>query len=151
MARQPATTGSGFLSAAGDFRWVRVHVSMFAVGVVLLVSLNLLMGGATLWSLTATGIWSLLLIVHLILVAIARLSAELLAEDDEEVVLLPINDAVIVDPLQAPDPTATWISVQPAEAAPDQDETTETVSWQIATDVAQAKRQTIEPQEDEST
>lgn len=138
MATQQAPTGSILLTSLGDFRWVRAHVSLYAVGAVLLVGANLLIGGSRLWSLTAIGIWSMLLIVHLLLLAIARLSTQLLADDDEEVVLLPVKDAVIVDP--KPDPTATWESVEPADAAEDASaENSDTVSWQVATDVAQAK------------
>ena len=98
MATQQASTGSILLTSLGDFRWVRAHVSFYAVGAVLLVGANLLVGGSRLWSLTAIGIWSMLLIVHLLLLAIARLSTQLLADDDEEVALLPMKDAVIVDP-----------------------------------------------------
>lgn len=108
------------------------------MGAVALVGVNLLIGGSRLWSLTAIGIWSMLIIVHLVLLAIARLSTQLLADDDEEIVLLPVKDAVIVDP--KPDPTATWTGVESADSTRDQTaENSETVSWQIATDVAQAR------------
>lgn len=138
MATQQAPTGSIWLTSLSDFRWVRAHVSFYAVGAVFLVGVNLLIGGSRLWSLTAIGIWSMLLIVHLLLLAIARLTTQLLADDDEEVVLLPMKDAVIVDP--KPDPTATWQGVEPAESSEDASaESSETVSWQVATDVAQAK------------
>ena len=138
MATQQAPTGSILLTSLGDFRWVRAHVSFYAVGAVLLVGANLLIGGSRLWSLTAIGIWSMLLIVHLLLLAIARLSTQLLADDDEEVVLLPMKDAVIVDP--KPDPTASWVNVEAADTAGDASaESSETVSWQVATDVAQAR------------
>lgn len=138
MATKSPSTGSILLALVGDFRWVRAHVSIFAVGAVLLVAVNLIIGGARLWSLTAVGIWGMFLIVHLLLLAIARLSIELLADDDEEVVLLPVRDAVIVDP--QPDPTATWFSVEPANSTESPAaESSDLVSWQVATDVAQGK------------
>lgn len=147
MADQPETTGSTLLAAVGQFRFVRAHVSVFAVGAVLLVAANLLVGGSNLWSLTAIGIWSMLLIVHLVLLAIARLSTQLLADDDEEIVLLPVKDAIIVDP--QPDPTATWTEVQPADVtATPTAEKADMVSWQIATDVAQAKPHQKENEEE---
>lgn len=148
MVSQPTTTP--VLAVLGDFRWVRAHVSFFAVGVVVLAGANLLIGGSRLWSLTAIGIWSMLLIVHLVLLAIARLSVELMADDDEEIVLLPVKDAVIVDP--TPDPTATWSTAQLSddeERASSEDE--KPVSWQVATDAAQIKRQTSEDPEEKST
>lgn len=138
MATRPASTGSVILASFADFRWVRVHVSFFTVGTIILVCANLLIGGSRMWSLTAVGIWSMFLIVHLVSLAIARLSAQLLQDDDEEVVLLPVKDAVIVDP--KPDPTATWLGVEKADSTTASTaEASEAVSWQVATDVAQVK------------
>lgn len=149
MATQQAATRSVIFSSLGDFRWVRAHVSIFAVGAVLLVCANLLIGGSRLWSLTAIGIWSMLLVVHLVLLAIARLSIQLEADEDEEVVLLPVKDAVIVDP--TPDPAATWESVEPTDSVESAtSEDSEPVSWQIATDAAQARRQNTESETDPS-
>lgn len=152
MAAQPASTTQTLLASLGDFRWLRGHVSVYAVGVVLLVSANLLIGGSSIWSLTAVGIWSLLLFIHVVLLAIARLSIELLTDDDEEeIVLLPVRDAVIVDPTPAPDPTVTWAKVEPASASSaEAAEPNETVSWQVATDAAQAKWKTEKNPEAES-
>lgn len=144
MASSAATAPSPILGALGDFRWVRAHVSIFAVGVVLLVCINLLMGSSSLWSLTATGIWGLLLIVHVVVLIIARLSTQLLLDDDdEEIVLLPVKEAVIVNP--ASGATATWAEATPpppteGPPAPPQ----ETVSWEVATNVAQVKRNITE-------
>lgn len=105
-----------------------------------MVGANLLIGGSRIWSLTAIGIWSIFLFIHLIVLVIARLSNELLTDDDEEIVLLPVQDAVIVDPTPSPDPTTTWTSVESADSASNTSaETLETVSWQIATDAAQAR------------
>lgn len=146
-----APTTSNLLSTLGDFRWLRAHVSFYAVGVVVLVVINVLVGGPRLWSLTATGIWSLLIFIHLVLVAIARLSTELLADDEEEIVLLPVKDAVLVDPTRNFDPASTWSTVEPAEATNQPNaEDSEQVSWQIATNAAQARRQTDETPESPS-
>lgn len=142
MATQATPTSSSLLAAFGDFRWVRAHVSVYAVGVVSMVGANLFIGGSRLWSFTAIGIWSIFLFIHVIILAIARLSSELLADDDEEIVLLPVQDAVIVDPVPAPDPTAAWTTVEPADASSDSNASSnDTVSWQIATDAAQARWQ----------
>lgn len=149
MASQSASTTSTLTQTIGDFRWVRAHVSFYAVGVVLLVSANLLAGGSRLWSLTAIGIWSILVFIHLIVLVIARLSGELLADDDEEIVLLPVKDAVIVDP--ALDPTATWSIVDPTSPTITQAPgASETVSWQVATDAAQVKPKSTDSAEKES-
>lgn len=141
MATQQVSTSSILAGTLGDFRWVRAHVSIFAVGTVLLVCANLLIGGSRLWSLTAVGIWSMLIVVHMVLLAIARLSTQLDDDEDEEIVLLPVKDAVFIDP--KPDPTTTWTDVEPAkptEPFPTQSNEGNTVSWQIATDAAQVKR-----------
>ncbi|MCA9834490.1 MAG: 2TM domain-containing protein [Thermomicrobiales bacterium] len=128
------------LATLGDFRWLRGHVSTFFVGMVLLICINLVIGGSNLWAYTATGIWILLLAVHGIVVAIARLTAMLLADtDEEEVVLLPVKDAVFVN--VTPDPTATWVDTNvPTESNMPPPTNDETVSWQIATDAARGKR-----------
>jgi hypothetical protein len=138
-----ASTSTSWFHAVGQFRWLRAHVSTFCLGAVLLACANLLSGGSSLWSLTAIGVWILLLFVHLILLAIARLASLLMAEDDEEVVLLPIQEAVIVEP--KPDPAATWtptapIATTPGQAASPNERDAETIPWSVATDVAQVRR-----------
>lgn len=123
----------------GESRWVRGHISIFCVGAVMLVSANLLGGGSELWSLTAIGIWIMLLVVHIIIVAIVRLSHVLLADDEEEIVLLPIKDALTVEPKR--DPGSTWADASPASSTGQSASAPrETVSWTVATDAAQAKR-----------
>lgn len=92
------------------------------------------------WSLTAIGIWIMLILVHIVIVLIARLSTQLLNDDDdEEVVLLPVKDAVIIQPNA--DPPASWstpvTSTKEPVAAPGE---SDTVSWSVATDLAQVKR-----------
>ncbi len=139
MATGYVNPSTSWLDALGQFRWLRAHISTFCLGAVLLVSANLLAGGSSLWSLTAIGIWIMLLIVHGILIAIARLSTMLMAEDEEEIVLLPIQDAVVVEP--KPDPAATWTTggPNPGDPAPETP-SPETVPWSVATDVAQVRR-----------
>jgi len=138
-----AGTSGSWLTALGQFRWLRAHISTFCLGAVLLACANLLIGGSSLWALTATGLWILLLFVHGILLAIARLSALLMADDEEEIVLLPIQDAVIVEP--KPDPAATWTTADQT-AATDSESTAarepadEKIPWSVATDVAQVRR-----------
>lgn len=131
---------SQMLATIGDFRWLRGHVSTFFVGMVLLVCINIVIGSSNLWAYTATGTWLLLLAVHGIVVAIARLTTVLLADnEDEEPNLLPVQDAVLVS--IKPDPTATWVDANvPIESSPPPPTHDETVSWQIATDAAQGKR-----------
>lgn len=129
-------------------------MSVLAVGSVLLLCANLLIGGENIWALTAIGIWALLLLVHVILVVIARLSLQLLEdEDEEEVVLLPVKDAVIVSAphstsKSSPDPASTWAAASPpatpahANPAPPEGES---VSWDIATNAARLQRPDSDP------
>lgn len=125
------------LEVLGDSRWVRTHISTLAVGAVLLVCTNLLISSDSLWSLTAIGIWGVLMIVHFLVLIIARLSGQLLEEDEEEIVLLPVKDAVIVNRDAArPTPVTSPVGSPTPSAEPG-----ETVSWQIATDAAQVKRE----------
>lgn len=146
MASTVGKPTSPILGALGDFRWVRGHVSLFAVGAVLLVCINLLLSSDSLWSLTAIGIWAMLLVVHMVILAIARLSSELMADDEEEIVLLPVKDAVFIEPKA--DPPASWTTQAPGSETAAANEpssaaaadTDEKVSWQIATNAAQAKR-----------
>ncbi len=148
MATEQATAPT-LVTHLGEARWVRGHISALFVGAVVLVSANLLIGGSRIWSFTAIGIWILLLLVHVIMVVIARLSHVLLADDEEEIVLLPIKDALIVDPPR--DPAATWADASPGMAnnsARQPSQTNETVSWTVATDAAQVKRS---PGEEKST
>lgn len=145
MSAQSFDPSPSWLTRLGNVRWVRGHISTLFIGAVLLVSINLLIGGGEMWALTAIGIWIMLLVVHIVIVLIARLSTELLADDDEEVVLLPIKDAVIIEPKA--DPPASWTTTPPvneSDAATTPPNSGETVSWSVATDVAQARRKTRE-------
>lgn len=138
MERSPAITPRSVLATLGDARWVRAHVSTLAVSAVMLVSANLLIGSDELWSLTVIGIWSMLLVVHVTLLIIARLSFELLDDDEEEIVLLPIKDAVVMYPADSPT-AAPPASVHPKRPPREGEETI--FSWQVATDAAQARRE----------
>lgn len=144
MSERSIESAPSWLTHLGDIRWVRAHISTFCIGAVLLVCINLLMGSAEMWSLTAIGIWIMLLLVHIVIVLIARLSTQLLADDDdEEVVLLPVKDAVIIQPKA--DPPASWTT--PTATTSEQVDTpgeSDTVSWSVATDMAQVKRNSKE-------
>lgn len=139
MSARSRASSPSWLMHLGDVRWVRGHISTFCLGAVLLVSADLLFGGSELWSLTAIGIWIMLLLVHILLVVIARLSMQLLADDDEEIVLLPIKEAVFNEPKA--DIPESWKepSIARQDPAPETSPN-ETVSWTVATDMAQAKR-----------
>lgn len=138
MATELTGTSPSWLNQAGQCRWLRAHISTFCIGAVLLACANLLVGGSNLWSLTAIGIWIMLLVVHLVTLAIARLSTVLMAEDDEEIVLLPIKDALIVE--RKPDPTVTWAGAEPPSAENADPPASEKIPWTVATDVAQVRR-----------
>lgn len=140
MSVQSIESSPAWITHLGDARWVRAHISTFCIGAVVLVGFNLLIGGSDIWSLTAIGIWIMLLIVHIVVVIIARLSLQLMADDEEEVVLLPIKDAVIIEPADAPPSWGIPESDAPLEEAPKSPVADETVSWSVATDVAQVKR-----------
>lgn len=148
----PSREKHAWLQTLGSALWVRVHIGLLAIGAVLMLCINLLWGGPHVWALTAIGIWALLLIVHVILLAISRLTIQLLEdEDEEEVVLLPLKDAVIVATPAADstptaartDPTSTWSTPEPkptAEESPSAEDSPETVSWEIATNAARLQR-----------
>lgn len=126
--------------------YFRAHISIFAVGSVLLLGIDLLSGGGGIWADTAIGAWGMLVVVHGILMIIARLLQELLADDGEQ----PIRPSSEMhwsapttwalpphvppgsrqdDPVQAPAPSdRTGQGENPPEP--------ERVSWKAATDAA---------------
>lgn len=63
--------------------WLRAHLSTFALGSVVLLAINLLRGSGGIWADTAIGAWGTLVVAHGILLAIARLMTELLADEDD--------------------------------------------------------------------
>lgn len=64
--------------------WLRAHLSTFAIGTVVLLTINLLRGDGGVWADTAIGAWGVLILAHGILLLIARLLQELLANDEEQ-------------------------------------------------------------------
>lgn len=62
--------------------WLRGHISVFALGAVILLTINLIRGSGGIWADTAIGAWAVLLVAHGILMIIARLLQELLADDE---------------------------------------------------------------------
>lgn len=63
--------------------WLRGHISVFALGCVVLLVINLIRGSGGIWADTAIGAWAILLVVHGLILVIARLLQELLAEEEE--------------------------------------------------------------------
>lgn len=63
--------------------WVRGHISLFAFGSVILLTANLLRGSGGIWADTAISAWAVLILSHGILMIIARLLQELLAEEED--------------------------------------------------------------------
>lgn len=70
--------------------WLRAHLSTFAIGSVVLLTINLMQGSGGVWADTAIGAWGILILAHGILLLIARLLRELMADDDD---LQPIRPA----------------------------------------------------------
>lgn len=137
----------------GRVSYIRGHISLYAIGCVLLLALNLLFGDGAVWADTAIGAWGILLIAHGIVAVIARLTGELLAEDDGEV--RPATEVRWNAPSTwgrpprpaAEPPAATPAATPPAstpptpseqEAAPETpaDTGSERVSWKEATRAA---------------
>lgn len=162
--QQQPTTGTPdvnpWLDHLGRGMYIRGHISVYAVGSVFLLALNLLRGSGGIWADTAMGAWGVLVVAHGILLIIARLLQELMAEDAEE----PIRPASEMR-WQAP---STWTlpprtSPQPApgedrKATPEATTTepeknaadTERVSWQAATNAAWLAPKDPSPSPDKS-
>lgn len=64
--------------------WLRGHISLFAMGSVILLTANLVSGSRGIWADTAISAWAVLLIAHGILMVIARLMQELLADEEDD-------------------------------------------------------------------
>uniref|UniRef100_UPI00321F7FD6 hypothetical protein n=1 Tax=Nitrobacter sp. TaxID=29420 RepID=UPI00321F7FD6 len=77
------------------------------------------------------GIWAMLLLVHGLVLIMARLVVQL-QDDDPPEVRLPVNDALLRES------TSTWIGAEPP--APSPPPSADRVSWQAATDAAQMRR-----------
>jgi hypothetical protein len=133
--------------------YIRGHISVFAVGSVVLLAVNLLSGSGGVWADTAIVAWAVLVVVHGIIAVIARLLQELLADDDEgEQKVRPASEmrwsspstwaiqsrsreaseAPASAPEAAPSPSAAAAPETPVAKSAD----TERVSWKAATDAA---------------
>lgn len=138
------------LHQLGQFRWLRGHISTFAVGSVALLTFNLLLPVGTVWAATVIGVWLVLLVAHGILLVMARLSQELLKEDPPPQLAQwrPVEPAVPKTP-PAPEKASGW--KQPSgEKTSGKQETSEPerMSWKSATDAAWL---TTKPDKDEGT
>jgi hypothetical protein len=142
--------------------YLRAHISLYAVGCVVLLGVDLLGGSGSVWADTAIGAWGMLIIAHGILMIIARLLQELLA-DDEGPALRPASEmqwrssstwtlpprmqraststrtGATSTPFDAtpvnsqPDASRDTPRDEPADPSPD---SSERVSWQEATNAA---------------
>jgi hypothetical protein len=148
--RTPASdtpTINPWLDHLGRGMYLRGHISVYAAGSVTLLALNLMRGSGGVWADTAIGAWGMLVVVHGILLIIARLLQELMAEDEEE----PIRPASEMRwqspstwtlPPRTPDQAARRepqpsVQAETDSRAPDRDTAdTERVSWQAATNAA---------------
>lgn len=136
----------------GRVSYLRGHLSVYAVGSVLLLALNLLFGDGGIWADTAIGAWGILVIAHGILIVIARLLRELLADEDKPVQpasnagwetgsgwTLPMRSRQEPSPTTPPAPTSPPTSPklppEPAAPSPTSGEG-ERVSWKEATKAA---------------
>lgn len=127
-----------------QFRWFRGHVSTFAVGSVLLLTFNLLLPVRTVWAATLIGMWGVIVIAHLIVIAMARLGLELLEDDTppRRVQMAPWRPAQY-----GPPPPSGWRvppEDDPARAGASAHHG-ERMSWKSATDAAWLNR----PREDD--
>lgn len=145
---QPPTTptpaNTPWLEHLGRGMYLRGHISVYAVGSVVILALNLLLGSGGVWADTAIGAWGMLVVVHGILLMIARLLRELMAEDLTE----PVRPASEMRwqspstwtlPPRASHQTAPPETRQASPATPDpkpDSADSERVSWQAATDAA---------------
>ncbi|CAA9558311.1 MAG: hypothetical protein AVDCRST_MAG87-1370 [uncultured Thermomicrobiales bacterium] len=96
--RQASRSGSGSLGAGGRFLdWARgigflsLHVSMLALGSVAMFVVNLLRSPERIWVDRAIPIWTLIVIIHAVLVGLLWAIGQLNREDDGP--LLVVSDA----------------------------------------------------------
>lgn len=140
----PRSDTTRWLHRVQRFSFVRVHISVFAVGSVLLLTINLLAGSAHIWADRWITAWGLVIIIHATLAGIASLALQLMAEDD----IRPASE-VSWDPTHAwtePEPAPAWPDAPPApvtqpnpdpwQAPPPPPRDEERVSWQAASDAA---------------
>jgi hypothetical protein len=141
-----------WLGHLGRVSYIRGHISVFAVGSVVLLVANLLSGSGGVWADTAIVAWAVLVVVHGIIAVIARLLQELLADDEGEPKPRPASEMRWSSPSTwAIQPRSREVSASPARAPnaapsappPGATETptttppeSERVSWKAATDAA---------------
>jgi hypothetical protein len=153
-ARPPVAEENRWLYQAQRFSLVRLHVSVFAIGSVVLLALNLLARSATIWADTWIAAWGVLVLIHAVVASIATLVIQLLAEDAD------VRPATEVQW----SPAATWIAPEPARPAPpddpwkdvtapdDAEEPEDRVSWKTAADAAWMTRAEPDaPSQDDET
>lgn len=118
-----------WLSRAQRFSLVRAHISLFAVGSVLLFSVNLLSASSSIWADNWVSSWALLVIIHAIVAGIATLAIQLLSEDDD---IRPASEVSWAS-------VATWVSsVRTPAAIPKADLPEKTVDpWHAASPEAE--------------
>lgn len=140
---QPSET-IRWLYQAQRFSLVRLHISVFAVGSVALLCINLLAGSSRVWASTWIGAWAMLVIMHGVVAVIATLAIQLLADDED---LRPASEVIW-------EPATTWSAPPPVPPSPPPSEPTvtltpdpwntkqpaakdeERVSWKAASDAA---------------
>jgi len=97
-----------WLSRARSFATVRAHVSIFAVGAIALLVINLLGSPERVWADTAIAVWGLFVVMHAVATGILLLVAQLLAEEED---IRPASEVRW-------DPMRTWMAVPTAQPEP---------------------------------
>lgn len=134
----PVPGENRWLYRAQRFSFVRLHVSIFAIGSVALLALNLLARSESIWADTWISAWGVLVLIHAVVASIATLAIQLLAEDEEirpadEVQWSPATTWVAPEPVRPAPPDNPW---QDVTAPDDEEEPEERVSWKTAADAA---------------
>lgn len=148
--KEPSYSARDYLDQVQQLSLVRTHISVFALGSVFLLVLNLLAGSASIWATTWIAAWVLIVVMHGIAAGIAGLVLQLLAEDDDirpasEVRWSPAEtwspppaesvESWDAPPTQPTAPSATPLSDQ-WKAPPPPPKDDERVSWKTASQVA---------------
>lgn len=146
-AEPPVSDSARWLYRVQRFSLVRTHISLFAVGSVLLFSVNLLSASSSIWADNWVSSWALLVIIHAIVAGIATLAIQLLAEDDDIRPASEVSWASVAtwvssvrNPTSAPNPeppapsgnTDPWHTPTPEPELNASDR----VSWKAASDAA---------------
>lgn len=140
-----------WLEHARQFSYVRAHISAFAIGSVLLLTLNLLVQSPEIWADTWITAWGMIVVMHGVVASIATLATQLMAEDDvrpaSEVDWRPVDSGATwqapkPEPPAAPPetPADAWQAAATQPGPANTTETEERVSWQAAADAAWLNR-----------